>query len=218
MYKSVGEKLRILRGSISQTEFAERIGDKQPNIQRYENGVQPKAEFFLNLRSKLGVNLNWFIDDKAEMYEIDQPAEIVERYGKNFRRVSELAMADCGLPAAQWENNEKNFIIVDGLKHYKFVFAVKAVGDSMKPYIEKNDHVVCAEIPFENIKDHTAILIHYKSGPGTTEASVKLFQRQKNNNDAITIYSVNTKYHPEEVPLSRVHKIYKVVKIIRDVA
>ncbi|HMQ98224.1 MAG TPA: S24 family peptidase [Ignavibacteria bacterium] len=200
------------------SEFAKVLGTVHQNIQRYETGTKPQPEFFEAARKRLGLNVNWFFDDKAEMYEKDAPGEIIDRYGKNFRRVSELAMADCGLPAAQWERSEKDFIIVDGLRHYKFVFAVKAVGDSMKPYIEKNDHVVCAEVPFENIKDHTAVLLQWKSGPGTTEASVKLFQRQKTNSENIVVYSVNTKYHPEEVPLSRVHKIYKVVKIIRDVA
>ncbi len=199
-------------------EFADIMETSYQNISRYENGTKPLPEFFQTSRKKLGININWFFDDKAEMYETDQPKEIIDRYGKNFRRVSELAMADCGLPATQWEYNEKNFIIVDGLKHYRFVFAVKAAGDSMKPYIEKNDHIVCAEVPFENIKDYTAILLLYKSGPGTTEASVKLFYRNKKDDGVITIYSVNTKYHPEDVPLERVQKIYKVVKIIRDVA
>lgn len=218
MYKGVSDKLRELRGSLSQAEFAKKLGESQPNIQRYERGVQPKADFFINLRSKLGINLNWFTDDKAEMFDNETPKEILDRYGKNFRRVSELAMADCGLPAAQWETNEKNFIIVDGLKNYKFVFAVKAAGDSMKPYIEKGDHIVCADVPFENIKNHTAILLQWKTGPGMLEASVKLFYRNKKYDDSIVIYSVNTKHPPEVVPLDRVHKIYKVVKIIRDVA
>lgn len=214
----LAQKLRTLRGEVSQTEFAKILGVPQQYIQRYENGTKPLPEFFIALRKKLGINLNWLWDESSEMFDNETPKEILDRYGKNFRRVSELAMADCGLPAAQWETNEKNFIIVDGLKNYKFVFAVKAAGDSMKPYIEKGDHIVCADVPFENIKNHTAILLQWKTGPGMLEASVKLFYRNKKYDDSIVIYSVNTKHPPEVVPLDRVHKIYKVVKIIRDVA
>jgi len=212
------DKIRLIRGDRTLVEFAKVLGTVHQNIQRYEKGTKPHPEFFEAVKRNLGINLNWFFDDKAEMYEREQPKEIIDKYGKNFRRVSELAMADCGLPSAQWETNERNFIIVDGLKHYRFIFAVKAQGDSMKPYIEKNDHVVCAEVPFENIKDNTAILLLYKSGPGTTEASIKLFYRDKKLDEQIIIYSVNTKFRPEVVQLDRIQKIYKVVKIIRDVA
>lgn len=218
MYKSVGEKLKLLRGSLSQVEFAKKIGESQPNIQRYENGIKPKVDFIHKLRTKLGVNINWLFDSDAEMYESDTPKEIVERYGKSFKRVPEIAFIDCGLPAAQWEGSEKGFLIVSGLKNYKNLFAFKAKGDSMKPYIEKDDYVICADVPFENIKDYTAIVLVYKSGPDTTEASGKLFYRDPDDKDSIHIYSVNTKYPPKKVHLNTVHKIYKVVRIERDVA
>jgi len=211
-------KIRKLRGDLTLKEFAVLLNTTHQNIQRYEHGTKPMPEFFAIVRKKLGVNANWFFDDNEEMFEAEQPKELIEKYGKHFKRVPEIALADCGLPATQWEHNEKNFIIVDGLKSYKYIFAVKAAGDSMKPYIEKNDHVVCAEIPFDNIKDYTAVLLLYKSSPGTTEASVKLFYRDKADKDIIMIYSINTKYPPVQVKLDRVQKIYKVVKIIRDVA
>ena len=214
----LSEKIRLIRGKRTLAEFAGILGTTHQNIQRYEHGTKPYPEFLSSLRKVLSINLNWLFDDTAPMYENEISGMLTEKYGKHLRRIPEIAFADCGLPAAQWEQCEKDFVVVSGLKNYKNLFAFRAQGDSMTPYINKGDLLVCAEVPFENIKDHTAIIILYKSGPETIEASLKLFARSKIDKNYISVYSVNTKHPPREVNLNTVDKIYKLVRIVREVA
>lgn len=215
----LGGKIKLIRGDRSQQEFADLIDDDRTNISRYEAGkVKPNYDVLFKIHQVFGVNLNWFVNDSVAMYESELTKDIVDKYGRHLKRIPEIAFADCGLPAAQWEQNEKDFIVVTGLKNYKKLFAFRAQGDSMVPYINKNDLLICAEVPFENIKDNTAIIIIYKSGPETIEASLKLFTRSKLDKNYISVYSVNTKHPPKDVSLNSIAKIYKLVRIVRDVA
>lgn len=216
---TLGDKIKFVRAGRSQQEFGDLIDEERTNISRYESGkVEPRYDVLIKIHQAFGVNLNWFVDDKAEMYISDTPKDIIDRYGKSLRRIPEIAFADCGLPSTQWEQSEKDFVVLSGLKNYKKLFAFRAQGDSMTPYINKNDLLICAEMPFENIKDYTAVIILYKSGPESLDASLKLFYRSRVDGNYIFVYSINTKHPPVEVNLNRVDKIYKLVRIIRDVA
>ncbi len=91
---------------------------------------------------------------------------------------------------------------------------MKAAGDSMSPYINKGDTLICADVPFDSIKDRTAVVAAFKAPAEMYEANAKLMVRDKEH---LILYSVNTKYEPIRVSLSSVIKVYKLVKIIRDV-
>lgn len=55
--KNLSESLRRLRGSLSQTEFAQRIGLSQQSYQKYESGRQmPSADVLLQVATTLGVS------------------------------------------------------------------------------------------------------------------------------------------------------------------
>jgi transcriptional regulator with XRE-family HTH domain len=214
-----GEKLKQLRGGKTQADFAALIGEDRTNLNRYESNKQtPGIKFFEKLQRNLGININWFFDDTAELYETETPGEIIEKYGNEIQRLPVLGYADCGLPTSQWPELETDFIIVDNIRRgYREVFALKAEGDSMTPYINAGDHLICAAASLKNIKDYHAVIILYKSSPGTAESNAKLFYRDPEDNGAIIIYSINTKYPPKKVYLNDIEKMFKLIKIIREV-
>jgi len=214
----LGGKIKLIRGDRSQQEFADLIDDDRTNISRYEAGkVKPNYDVLFRIHQVFGINLNWFVNDSAVMYESELSNDFIDKYGKHLKRIPEIAFADCGLPSTQWEQSEKDYIMLTGLKSYKKLFAFRASGDSMVPYINKNDLLICAEVPFENIKDYSAVVIIFKSGPESLDASLKLFYRSKVDKEYVFIYSVNTKHPPKEISLKSVDKIYKLVRIVRDV-
>lgn len=55
------DKIKFLRGGISQAEFARKIDIPQQYVQRYEKGTKPLPEFFEAVRVKLGIILKGII-------------------------------------------------------------------------------------------------------------------------------------------------------------
>ncbi|MCC6865753.1 MAG: S24 family peptidase [Ignavibacteria bacterium] len=132
-----------------------------------------------------------------------------------FTRVPVLGYAECGSPAATWQDFAvKNIDLSDaaGLIN-PFIFVAK--GDSMKPYINPGDKLLCSEFT-EKIKDNTAVVAVFKSAPDTFEANAKLINWDRKNR-LITLYSVNTKYPPTNHHENEFIKIYKLNRIIREV-
>ena len=69
MAKSLSEKLRMIRGSMTQTEMAELMGVPQGYISRYEKGVvSPSIYYVYNLGKHFNVSLDWLLADEGDMY------------------------------------------------------------------------------------------------------------------------------------------------------
>ncbi len=69
MSKPLGEKLRMIRGSLTQTELAQMLDCPQGYISRYEKGVvKPSIHFIYNLTKNFNVSLDWLLADEGEMY------------------------------------------------------------------------------------------------------------------------------------------------------
>lgn len=132
-----------------------------------------------------------------------------------FRRIPVLGYADCGSPAANWYDNAERIIDLADAAVLVNPFMLIAKGDSMRPYINPGDKLVCSEHT-EKIKDNTAVVAVFKSMPDTVEANAKLISWDRRNK-LITLYSINTKYPPTNNHENEFIKIYKVNRIIRDV-
>ena len=56
--------IRILRGSLSQKELAEKVGMTQEAISRYESGRFPKQEVLNKIAEAVGKRIEWVIKDR----------------------------------------------------------------------------------------------------------------------------------------------------------
>lgn len=64
------ERLKSLRGSVSQADFARKIGATQSSLGRYERGESiPDAEFIQALYTTLGVEPRWFVSGEGPTYD-----------------------------------------------------------------------------------------------------------------------------------------------------
>ena len=65
--KKLPERLAQIRGDRSQRQFARELGVFQQNVNRYESGTTPHADFLIRLAVKEGVSLDWLLLGRGRM-------------------------------------------------------------------------------------------------------------------------------------------------------
>ncbi len=59
--RRIPDRLSQIRGDRSQRSFARELGVFQQNVNRYENGTTPHADFLITLALKENVSLDWLL-------------------------------------------------------------------------------------------------------------------------------------------------------------
>ena len=65
--RKLPERLAKVRGERSQRQFARELGVFQQNVNRYESGTTPHADFLIQLAVKEGVSLDWLLLGRGRM-------------------------------------------------------------------------------------------------------------------------------------------------------
>ncbi len=65
--KKIPERLAQIRGDRSQRQFARDLGVFQQNVNRYESGTTPHADFLLTLALRENISLDWLLLGKGRM-------------------------------------------------------------------------------------------------------------------------------------------------------
>jgi len=65
--KKLPDRLAEVRGNRSQRQFARELGVFQQNVNRYENGTTPHADFLITLAMKENVSLDWLLLGRGRM-------------------------------------------------------------------------------------------------------------------------------------------------------
>ena len=65
--KKIPERLAQVRDTRSQRQFARDLGVFQQNVNRYESGTTPHADFLIRLALKEGISLDWLLLGKGKM-------------------------------------------------------------------------------------------------------------------------------------------------------
>ena len=60
-------RLAKVRGERSQRQFAHQLGVFQQNVNRYENGTMPHANFLITLATKENISLDWLLLGRGRM-------------------------------------------------------------------------------------------------------------------------------------------------------
>jgi transcriptional regulator with XRE-family HTH domain len=195
--------------SPTQVDFAAKLGMKPQTLQKYLKGHRLPLPDILNKINNLGCNINWLLNGEGDMLKkTDKP-------NVKTKSIPVLATVECGTPVYNQINEEgiKMMELTDS-NHFTNPFIAIARGDSMRPYINPGDFLLCSE-DIQKIKDGRAVVVNFKSVPETYSSNAKLIKYL--DDDRIMLYSVNTKFPPTVHKKSEIYKIYKVVRIIRDV-
>jgi len=195
--------------SSTKAEFAGIIEMSPQMLHKYLNGERLPLPEILNKINKAGCNLNWLLNGEGEMMVIKQESI------KKTKRIPVLGEVECGVPVyTQMNGDSLKYYELSDISHYLNPFIAIARGDSMAPYINPGDLLLCVDDPAK-IKDGRAVVVNFKTIPDSYMSNAKLIRFM--GNDKIMLYSINTKFPPTVHKKSDIYKIYKVVKIIREV-
>ncbi len=64
--RQIAQRLEQVRGTRSQRSFARELGVFQQNVNRYENGTTPHADFLITLSIKENISLDWLLLGKGK--------------------------------------------------------------------------------------------------------------------------------------------------------
>lgn len=210
-------RIKELRGDLTQKEFAKMIGIGYQLISDYETGrTQPSTEILDKFVNNAFVNLLWLFTGVGEKY-IDKTFAVRDEsitYNVRTKEVPIVGSVGCGLPLHSWNEYGTEYYPINNVTHLNSPFILKAKGDSMIPFINPNDLLLCADEP-HLIKNGRAVIVSFKTEPETSDGNAKLIKYLQN--DLIMLYSVNTKHEPMIVNRKDIHHIYKLIRIIRDV-
>lgn len=59
--RGIARRLAEVRGNRSQRSFARELGVFQQNVNRYENGTTPHADFLITLALREEISLDWLL-------------------------------------------------------------------------------------------------------------------------------------------------------------
>lgn len=170
-----------------------------------------KSAHLIKIADYFKVSLDWLM--KGENFAKEVHKELKEINTK-VKAVPILGIVDCGKPATTWHENSSKIVELTEAANLNNPFLLIAKGDSMRPYINPGDRLLCADMP-DRVKNGTAVVVSFYSPPDTYEANAKLIKFEKEG--MLTLYSVNTAYEPTLHKDSEIQKIFKLVRIIRDV-
>lgn len=67
--EEIGNRIKQIRGNLSKSAFAEKLGIKLQYIKRYEEeGVLPTTDFYKRIINTFDVNINWLLTGIGSMY------------------------------------------------------------------------------------------------------------------------------------------------------
>ena len=65
--RKLPERLAQVRGDRSQRQFARDLGVFQQNVNRYESGTTPSADFLITLALREQISIDWLLLGKGKM-------------------------------------------------------------------------------------------------------------------------------------------------------
>ena len=104
MKKNLSFRLRELRGGLSQSEFARKVGLKQTSYSGWESGAKvPAATAIIQISNAIGVSSDWILglsDDRTGHAAPVADASLVARVAELEREADRLRAENAGLKYA----------------------------------------------------------------------------------------------------------------------
>ena len=108
----VGERLKKIRGNLSQTAFAKALGVDRQSIARYESGDRIfDANFIFNLMAKFNTDTNWLLTGKGIAPELSSDEqELLVLFRTSPLTIKAAALGALTAGTAHQTNNTKQII------------------------------------------------------------------------------------------------------------
>jgi transcriptional regulator with XRE-family HTH domain len=171
-----------------------------------------RIPYLNSLANFFGVTIDELVNGNQNESLILNNGDLINK--KRDNKIPVIGSVHCGESDINWLKDSKDFIEIPNINHLLNPFVLIAKGDSMYPYIENKDKLLCAESE-EKIQNDKPVVVSFKSPHDAYEANAKFIKWI--NDDMVYLYSSNQNYKPSIIFISLIHKIYKIVRIIRDI-
>ncbi len=217
MQNKFSKRLNEVLGDTTNAEVERLSGMSNELIGLWRRGKgNPTLEKLEPLRKVLKEKFIYVVTGIKDTIEETASDRDVKYTATKIKTVPIVGSVPCGLPVTSWDIDDNKTLKLTDVGHLHEAFILTAKGDSMSPFINNKDLLLCADLPERIKRNGTAVVVSFNSDPETFNANAKLIKWNGRAKE-IMLYSINTKYPPEVYPLKEVFKIYKVVRIIRDV-
>ncbi len=93
--EAIGQRLRELRGELTQTEFADKMGVVSKTVRRYETGeTLPDGAFLLRLKTIFNADPTWVLLGEPALPQkvppVDQHKDMLENYQDAISSITEI--------------------------------------------------------------------------------------------------------------------------------
>ena len=100
-----------------------------------------KTQNLIKIADYFNVSLDWLVKGKEELSIV---SDVHAVYGKKFDKIPVLGFAECGQPESTWLEAGNKFLELGDTGHLNSPFILQAKGDSMRPYINPSDKLLCS--------------------------------------------------------------------------
>jgi len=215
MRTSIGERIRKARDQkgLDQATLAAKADIVTRTLQRWEKGEQtPDGVSITRLAKATGVEANWLLTGKGEMYDAPARPSNVYNLPSTVRKNSPLVDLPIlsQVPAGRLgtifhPDYVDDYVTVDDVKDPQ-AFALNVKGDSMAPKIENGDVVIVSP----KLEPHSGdICVVRVSGEDT-------LKKIKFEGNYVHLIPLNPSYEPLTVKKKDVNFVWKVVKVIKE--
>jgi len=177
MNESIGERLRKLRGQMTQPEFAKIAGSSKQHVSRIEKGLikEPSPAWLAAWASHFKVRLEWLTtgQEPKEAATVPPPSEDTD--WADVTGYSQAAGLGSGPEAQEWAETHKLKFRRDSLSRKRLspqhLAVMYGAGDSMWPTIKEGDAILFDTT--DTVPKNKGVYVILIPGAGAEEYMVK---------------------------------------------
>ena len=174
----------INKSSVTQKQLAGDIGIRIDTLFNY---LKNRAKWDTNVVTLIAKYFNVPID-----YLYGNPIGVNDTVTEDTksRRVAVLGKVECGIPiSAQISSTyDLEHILIDNVSRYKDPFILIAEGESMAPFINPKDYILCID-DASKIKNKATVVVSFKTESDNYEANAKQYFELDESH--VMLYSIN---------------------------
>ena len=195
-------------------DFATKLGISASMVTEITKGRSSVGTSAIqNIVSQFGIDANWLLTGKGDMFDINRTENIAIPVAKNSHEGIPLIPIDAMAGALTDERTVYEYecerYVVPIFKGADFLISVK--GSSMYPKYNSGDIVACQNVPM------TDLFFQWNKVYVIDTTQGALIKRIKPGSDKehVLIVSENEKYDPFELPISAIRAVALVIGVIR---
>lgn len=104
------DRIKLVRGNLTQKEFASRIGIHEGTVQLYEGGNIPKGDILKRIHTVFHVDINWLLAGEGEPFPEKSPTMITERAASSFSRQTDPMIEAIGVIKEIFDSRNRTLI------------------------------------------------------------------------------------------------------------